>query len=53
MDFRSAEQNFGKKIPGAIVIDEIAGIMITLAYVPFTFLNVIAGFLFISFFCIY
>jgi phosphatidylglycerophosphatase A len=45
-----AEQNFGKKDPGAIVIDEIAGIMITLAYVPFTFLNVIAGFLLFRFF---
>jgi len=44
------EQYLGKKDPGAIVIDEIAGIMITLLLVPFTFINVIAGFLLFRFF---
>jgi len=35
----------GTKDPGAIVIDEIAGMFITLAFVPFTVLNTIMGFL--------
>jgi len=45
-----AEHYFGKKDPGAIVIDEIAGIMITLAFVPYTLIHVIAGFLLFRFF---
>ncbi len=39
------EMYLGKKDPGAIVIDEIAGIMITLAFLPFTLTNVLLGFL--------
>jgi len=44
------EQYLDTKDPGAIVIDEIAGIMITLTFIPFTFMNVIAGFLLFRFF---
>ncbi|KPA19466.1 Phosphatidylglycerophosphatase A [Candidatus Magnetomorum sp. HK-1] len=40
----------GKKDPGAIVIDEIAGIMITLAFIPFTLINVALGFVLFRFF---
>ena len=44
------EQYLGTKDPGAIVIDEIAGIMVTLVFVPFSIINVVAGFLLFRFF---
>jgi len=44
------EQLLGTKDPGAIVIDEIAGIMITFYCVPFSLINVICGFLLFRFF---
>jgi len=44
------EVYLGKKDPGAIVIDEIAGIMITMAFLPFTLINVILGFVLFRFF---
>jgi len=44
------EQYLETKDPGAIVIDEIAGIMITLVLLPFNFINVTAGFLLFRFF---
>jgi phosphatidylglycerophosphatase A len=40
----------GTKDPGAIVIDEIAGILITLIFVPFTLIHVMVGFLLFRFF---
>jgi len=39
-----AEKIIGTKDPGCIVIDEIAGIAVTLAGLPFTFTYVAAGF---------
>lgn len=44
-----AERILAKKDPGAIVIDEIAGIMLTLFALPFNWLTVIAGFLIFRF----
>jgi phosphatidylglycerophosphatase A len=44
------EQYLGGKDPGAIVIDEIAGIMVTLVFVPFSFFHAIVGFLLFRFF---
>ncbi|ETR73032.1 MAG: Phosphatidylglycerophosphatase A [Candidatus Magnetoglobus multicellularis str. Araruama] len=41
----SGEIYLETKDPGAIVIDEIAGIMVTLAFLPFNYITVIAGFL--------
>ena len=38
------EKIIKKKDPGCIVIDEIAGIMVTLVGIPFTFTSVVAGF---------
>jgi len=40
-----AEPLFGKKDPGPVVIDEIAGQMVTLAFLPATPLVLLAGFL--------
>ena len=40
-----AEQILGEKDPGCIVIDEIAGIILTLFGLPFNMTSVIAGFL--------
>ncbi|RJP80469.1 MAG: phosphatidylglycerophosphatase A [Desulfobacteraceae bacterium] len=40
-----AESLLGSKDPGEIVIDEITGILITMAGLPFTTVNVIAGFI--------
>ncbi|MDD3083290.1 MAG: phosphatidylglycerophosphatase A [Desulfobacterales bacterium] len=40
-----AARMLGKKDPGAIVIDEMAGISVTLWGIPFQFLPVCAGFL--------
>jgi len=48
-----AEVYLGQKDPGAIVIDEIAGMLITLAFVPFTFVNAIIGFLLFRIFDIF
>ncbi|CAN2047396.1 phosphatidylglycerophosphatase A [Candidatus Magnetomoraceae bacterium gMMP-1] len=45
-----AEQLLGKKDPGSIVIDEIAGIMITFFNVPLSIKSVILGFLLFRFF---
>lgn len=39
-----AERHFGGKDPGAVVIDEIVGMLITVAFVPFTPLNLAVGF---------
>jgi phosphatidylglycerophosphatase A len=40
-----AERHFGAKDPGAIVIDEIAGMFVTLVAVAPTAVNLLAGFL--------
>jgi phosphatidylglycerophosphatase A len=40
----AAEQILGQKDPGRIVIDEIAGMMVTLIGLPFTSISVPAGF---------
>ena len=45
-----AEKMLGKKDPGCIVIDEIAGMAVTLLAIPFTLQNAIAGFLLFRFF---
>jgi len=45
-----AEKILGKKDPGAIVIDEIAGMAVTLAAIPFTLQTAVAGFLLFRFF---
>ncbi len=39
-----AETLFGKKDPGVIVIDEVAGILLVFIFVPFSTLNLIFGF---------
>ena len=39
-----SEKLLGSKDPGCIVIDEIAGMLVTLAGLPFTFLTVVLGF---------
>ena len=41
----SSEKLIGKKDPGCIVIDEIAGMLVTLAGLPFNFFTVAAGFI--------
>lgn len=45
-----AEKMLGKKDPGCIVIDEIAGYVVTMSLVPVTFHTIIAGFLIFRFF---
>ncbi|MBW1891852.1 MAG: phosphatidylglycerophosphatase A [Deltaproteobacteria bacterium] len=40
----SSEKMLGKKDPGSIVIDEMAGMMVTLAWLPFNFFTAVAGF---------
>ena len=40
----SSEKMIGSKDPGCIVIDEIAGMLVTLAGLPFTFITVAVGF---------
>jgi len=40
-----AESALGRKDPGAIVIDEIAGMLVSLLALPFTVSTVVAGFL--------
>jgi len=39
-----AEEHFGRVDPGPIVLDEVAGMLITLALVPVTIYGAIAGF---------
>jgi phosphatidylglycerophosphatase A len=39
-----SEKLLGSKDPGCIVIDEIAGMLVTLAGLPFTFLTAVSGF---------
>jgi len=41
----SSEKLIGKKDPGCIVIDEIAGMLVTLAGLPFNLFTVAAGFI--------
>lgn len=48
-----AERHFGGKDPGAIVIDEIAGMFVTLAGVAPGALNLVAGFLLFRLFDIF
>ena len=45
-----AEKMQGQKDPGCIVIDEIAGMAVTLLAIPFTLQTAIAGFLLFRFF---
>ena len=40
-----AEKIMGRKDPGCIVIDEIAGIAVTFVGLPFSWMSVVAGFL--------
>lgn len=40
-----AEAHFGRKDPGQVVIDEVAGMMVTLAFVPAGPMGLLAGFL--------
>ena len=40
----SSEKLLGRKDPGCIVIDEIAGMLVTLAALPFTFFTAALGF---------
>ena len=45
-----AEKMLGQKDPGCIVIDEIAGMAVTLAAIPFTLQTAVAGFVLFRFF---
>ena len=40
----ASEKLLGRKDPGCIVIDEIAGMLVTMAGLPFTFFSAVAGF---------
>ncbi|MCE2541870.1 MAG: phosphatidylglycerophosphatase A [Acidobacteria bacterium] len=40
----AAERHFGRTDPGAIVIDEVAGMLLTLLWLPVTWAGVIAAF---------
>lgn len=40
-----AERHFGGSDPGAVVMDEVVGMLITLALLPVTFLGAVVGFL--------
>ena len=42
----SSEKLIGKKDPGCIVIDEIAGMLVALVGLPFNFFTVAVGFVF-------
>ena len=48
-----AEKIIKQKDPGLIVIDEIAGIIVTFAFIPLNILTIIAGFLIFRFFDIF
>ncbi len=41
----AAEEHFGKKDPSAVVIDEIAGMLLTMLFIPFSWKALLAGFL--------
>lgn len=41
----AAERHFGRSDPGAIVIDEVAGVLLTLLWLPVTWQGAAAGFL--------
>jgi phosphatidylglycerophosphatase A len=41
-----AEKSVGKKDPGCVIIDEIAGMMVTMAGLPFTPFSAMMGFIF-------
>jgi phosphatidylglycerophosphatase A len=45
-----AEKMLGQKDPGCIVIDEIAGMAVTMLAIPFTLQTAVAGFLLFRFF---
>ena len=45
-----AEKIIGTRDPGCIVIDEIAGMVVSLVGIPFTFYTAVAGFLLFRFF---
>ena len=38
------ERRFGRRDPGAIVIDEVAGLLIALFWIPVTWIGLLAGF---------
>lgn len=40
-----AERRYGRSDPGVIVIDEVAGVLITLFWIPVTWIGLLAGFL--------
>jgi phosphatidylglycerophosphatase A len=40
-----AEQHFGRKDPGQVVIDEVAGMLVTLAFIPAGAVGMLTGFL--------
>ena len=44
------EKHFGKIDPKEVVVDEVVGIIITLFALPFTWINIIAGFILFRFF---
>ena len=44
------EKHFGKIDPKEVVVDEVVGIMITLFALPFTWINIIVGFILFRFF---
>ena len=44
------EKYFGKIDPKEVVVDEVVGIIITLFALPFTWINIIAGFILFRFF---
>ena len=46
----NAEKILGTKDPGSIVIDEVAGLLITLLYLPFNLQSVCLGFVFFRIF---
>ena len=40
----AAERHFGRSDPGAVVIDEVAGMLLTLLWLPVTWQGAVAGF---------
>jgi phosphatidylglycerophosphatase A len=41
----AAEKELGKKDPGCVVVDELAGYMVTMAFVPITWWTLAGGFI--------
>lgn len=41
----ATERHYGRSDPGAIVIDEVAGMLITLLWIPVSWIGILAGFL--------